>query len=417
MTRRGFPSPYDPMSAAAPDGFDRVTASTANSSTVRSEPGPRIGVLTNRNLASPWASTHYYAANALARAGARVEHVAAKHLRRSSPSGSLGGWGRWLGGKAQTLDLPAFESAVLEDLSSNQYDAVIALHSSFVASALEEARCPVIYVTDATADLLQGYYPSRTDLTEDYARAVEEGERRAIDRADRVCVPTGWVAESVVSRYHASPQKVAVVPWGANLDSFPNAPPREPIDAQKPVDLLFVGLDWRRKGGDVAVRAADALREDGVSVVLNVVGGDLPPELRRPYVVTHGRLSRADSGQSAKLDRLMMTADFLIHPARAECYGHVLCEALAFGLPVLTTDTGGIPECVDDGATGVLLSPGSSGSEYAAVIRRLRGDGASYVRMSEQARHDFRTRLNWDRWSSGVLDLVLELRPSPSDPK
>lgn len=376
---------------------------------------PRIGVLTNRNLNSPWASTHYYAAKALSRGGADVRHVAASSVRRSHSAGSLGGWGRWFGGRAPALDLAAFEQAVLRDVRRNPYDAVVAMHSSFVAAALEQTPSPIIYVTDATADLLQGYYPSRTDLPDDYARAVEEGERRAIRRADRVCVPTQWVAESVVSRYHAPPEKVAVIPWGANLEQPPDARPRPPVAGGKTIELLFIGLDWRRKGGDVAVRVADFLHEQGRSAVLNVVGGELPAELRRPYVVTHGRLSRADAEQSAVLDVLMRGADFLLHPARAECYGHVLCEASAFGVPVLTNDTGGVSECVHDGENGVLLTPGSSAEEYGAEILRLLEDSGAYTRMSTLALEAYRNRLNWDRWSSGVLDLVAELRPASGE--
>ncbi|MEO0531459.1 MAG: glycosyltransferase family 4 protein [Planctomycetota bacterium] len=372
---------------------------------------PQIGVVTNRNLGSPWASTHYYAAQALGRAGADVQHVAGGYVRRALGKGPLN-FGKRLGKRPGRVDLRELETAVISEVATAGYDVLLALHSSFLATALEQAPCPVIYVTDATADLLQGYYPNRTDIEPAYARAIEEGERRAIRRADRVCVPTGWVAQSVIERYHAEPENVAVIEWGANLETIPARRTLKPLRSDRPLRLLFVGLDWRRKGGDVAARVADLLNERGRRTELHVVGAEVPPDARRPYIISHGELDRAVTDDAKQLESLMQQSDFLTHPARAECFGHVLCEAMAFGLPVIATDTGGIPQCIDHRETGVLLAPGSAPEEFASEILRLADDEAAYLRMSRNARADYEKRLNWDRWASGVLDLVAELRPA-----
>lgn len=376
---------------------------------------PRIGVVTNRNLGSPWASTHYYAAKALRRAGADVQHVAGAYVRRALGKGPLS-FGKRISKRPGRVDLGELETAVINEVSKVGYDVLLAMHSSFLAAALEQAPCPVIYVTDATADLLQGYYPNRTDIKKDYARAIEEGERRAIKRANRICVPTGWVAQSVMERYHAAPNKVTVIEWGANLERMPADVVRQPLPADRPVQMLFIGLDWHRKGGDIAARATDLLNEAGLRAELHVVGAEVPPEARRPYIISHGELDRAVPDDAKQLELLMQRSDFLMHPARAECFGHVLCEALAFGLPVIATDTGGIPQCVDHQKSGLLLAPGSAPEEFAAAIRLLAQDETTYNRMSRHARSDYKARLNWDRWASGVLDIVAELRPAIDDP-
>lgn len=376
---------------------------------------PRIGVVTNRNLGSPWASTHYYAAKALRRAGAEVQHVAGAYVRKALGKGPLN-FGQRFSKRPGRVDLDLLESAVISEVAKAGYDVLLAMHSSFLATALEQAPCPVIYVTDATADLLQGYYPNRTEIKPDYARAIEEGERRAIKRSNRVCVPTGWVAQSVIERYHASPDKVSVIEWGANLETVPSEVVREPLNADRPLRLLFIGLDWHRKGGDIAARTTDLLNQQGMSVELHVVGAEVPAEARHPYVIAHGELDRAVPSDAQRLESLMSHADFLIHPARAECFGHVLCEALAFGLPVIATDTGGIPQCIDHQKTGLLLAPGSAPEEFATAIRRLVQDLPKYDQMSRQAKSDYKARLNWDRWASGVLDLVADLRPAADNP-
>lgn len=401
-----------PVPAGDYRGERSETGSSASYAAQPFPQGPRVGVLSNRNLTSPWASTHYYAAQALSRAGAQVRQVAEETVRSVYGRGVLEGLSRRLqGGKPHQVS-ERIEKAVAEDLSGDRYDTVLAMHSSSMAEALEQTPAPVIYVTDATADLLQGYYPDWKDLPKDQLRVFHEGEHRAIERADRICVPSEWTAQSVIDRYRADPEKVSVVEWGANLTTMPEAPQYAKLDPKGPIELLFIGLDWKRKGGDIAVATTDELIAQGYDARLTMVGGEPPRELRRPHVTTVGRLNRAEPRQSARLDRLLQKAAFIIHPARAECYGHVLCESLAFGSPVIATDTGGISQCVTDGESGMLLAPGSAPKEYAAVIASLIEQPTRYVEMQRRAHHEFRTRLNWDRWASRVLDLVAEVRPA-----
>jgi glycosyltransferase involved in cell wall biosynthesis len=110
-----------------------------------------------------------------------------------------------------------------------------------------------------------------------------------------------------------------------------------------------------------------------------------------------------------QIERLFGESHFFILPTKAEAYGLVLCEAAAFGLPVLSTRTGGIPSIVEDGETGLLFSPKASPGEYAAGIARI-WRHERYPEMARAARDAFNRRLHWDMAGRRVVELMYDAK-------
>jgi glycosyltransferase involved in cell wall biosynthesis len=121
--------------------------------------------------------------------------------------------------------------------------------------------------------------------------------------------------------------------------------------------ILFVGKLIKWKGVDVAIRAMLQLPE---SAVLLVVGdGPVEPELRE--LTTSLKLEKRVRflGNQRNVEPFMQAADCFICPSLwGEAVGLVNIEALASGLPVVASQTGGIPEFIDDKITGLLFMPG-----------------------------------------------------------
>lgn len=364
----------------------------------------RIGVITNRNLCSPWASTHFYIYRALRRLGIDAVHVAGKEIADfHSRKGS-----RRQSGKQPTPFTAGMTDAIKRDIERNSYDLIVALHASTVVPALQ-LNCPLVYVTDATAALLNHYYPTRQELSEQEAQHLEECEEITIAKSDAILVPTQWAADSVRQDYGAEPTRIHAFEWGGNLDGLPDLTQKSRYKDESILQFLFVGLDWHRKGGDIAVEMIEQLRASGIKAALTVVGAAIPRKHRSPFVRSVGMLNRANPEESEQLDQLFQAADFYIHPARAECYGHVLCEALGFGVPVIATNTGGISQCVLDGETGVLLPPDAPASEFASRVQELVANKTLLQEMQTNAVLDFRKRLTWDRWAQRVQQVMHEL--------
>jgi len=172
---------------------------------------------------------------------------------------------------------------------------------------------------------------------------------------------------------------------------------------------LFIGVKWERKGGDIAFETLLALEKMGIPAELTVVGCIPPKQFAHPAMKVIPFLNKNDESQRKKLEKLYLTSDFLLFPTRNECYGIVVCEANAFGLPVIAADTGGVSGVVTNGENGFLLPHSARGDQYAEVVAKLYRDERGYAELVQSSRADFDNRLNWDVWGTATHKLILEL--------
>ncbi len=294
-------------------------------------------------------------------------------------------------------------------LAGQSFDVIIA-PSGATEIAFLETDIPIVLIEDANIALLQGYYTEYSNLLKRSAYETNALEELAIKKASLVLHPSEWAARSTMERYHADDRKVHAVPFGAN---FENPPPREVAQARKKSDhcrLLFLGVDWQRKGGEIAFETLLKLEELGAELI---VCGCIPPkEFSHERMTVIPYLNKKDEKQREKMESLFKEADFLFLPTRSECYGMVFCEASAYGLPVISTDTGGVSGAVKDGENGFLLPPSAGGAEYAALIAEVYRDERRYAELVRSSRVVFETRLNWDAWGITANKLMRALTNS-----
>src|SRR5690606_921506 len=124
---------------------------------------------------------------------------------------------------------------------------------------------------DATHANLFDFYPDYTNMCRRIIRDGHQIEQTAIDRASAVIFSSEWAAQSAVRDYRADPAKVHVVPFGANLENPPST--RDVNDAirarpRQICKLLFIGVDWKRKGGETAIQVAAELNRIGLPTEL-----------------------------------------------------------------------------------------------------------------------------------------------------
>jgi hypothetical protein len=152
---------------------------------------------------------------------------------------------------------------------------VIAVVASPLAGELAD-YVPVLNLTDATFVLMRNFYENFARYGPRTAEWVEEGERRTIVRAVHNSFSSRWAANSAVDHYGAPKEDVSAVSWGCNLDDVPIAEARLASPTGKSCRLLFLGVDWQRKGGDVVVAAAGMLVRKGILVDVDLVGATPP---------------------------------------------------------------------------------------------------------------------------------------------
>jgi glycosyltransferase involved in cell wall biosynthesis len=176
--------------------------------------------------------------------------------------------------------------------------------------------------------------------------------------------------------------RVDIVPWGVDLAAFPLAPAR-PARRR----LLYVGRLSRLKGVDLAVRALAHLP----GVALDVVGDGDPgyvQELRTLAGVlgVGGRVRFHGAQPRPAVAAAYAQADALLFPVRwQEPFGAVPLEAMARGMPVIATSTGGSAEFLHDGLTALVVPP-EDPQAVAAAARRVLAEPALRRRLRSAGR-------------------------------
>lgn len=303
----------------------------------------------------------------------------------------------------------SYSRIIKKKLQEELFDVIFAPVASTELAFLPK-QIPIIYTADATFSLISNYYP---DYFSGQLRiSIEEGnyiEQSAINNSDLLIYPSNWAANSAMDHYGADKSKIKIISYGANIDQ---TPPRDMILGKEKSDrcrLLFLGVDWERKGGEIAFETLLELDKLGLNAELTVCGCIPPEEFKHENMKVIPFLDKNIPQQNKELEELLLNSDFLLLPSRTEAYGVVFCEANAYGLPVITTQTGGIPSVIDEGKNGFMLTLDSRGVDYANLIKEIYPDDERYHQLVRSSRKTYDEKLNWDIWGKRVNKFIGEL--------
>ena len=349
-----------------------------------------------------WSGLNYHIAHALERAGATLHRVGPLRARWTLRMKLRQRWYDHTGRTYHAIIEPAALASLGEAARAaipRDVDAVVAV-TSLIAGAIGSLDRPFVSWDDATQAAMERYYPDFTRIADVSRRHGEALGWRAATSVSLAMFASDWAAATARDAYELPAERVAVVPFGANLRELPT---RHAIDSaitarrSERCELLWVGVDWERKGGTLAVDIASRIEAAGIPVRLTVVGCDPPPSTAVPsWVERQGFVSKRTAEGEARLAALFARSHFFVMPSSAEAYGLVYAEASAFGVPSVAMNTGGVPTIVVDGRTGLLGEPGASAQWYAARMLDLLHDPARYAAMAHAARERAELRLNWD---------------------
>ena len=204
---------------------------------------------------------------------------------------------------------------------------------------------PHFLYTDHTA-LINLQYPG-FDQKNLPSHSWLECEREIYQRATLNFTMSENVARSIVKDYHCDPDRVVNVYGGANITVARDEVFDDRRYAQK--NIVFVGVEWERKGGPVMLEAFKLLLKKFPTAHLDIIG--CAPKVDVPNCNVVGKVSLA------KVSEYYKQATVFCLPTRLEPFGIVFLEAMAHKLPVVATNIGAIPELIIDGKNGYLVEP------------------------------------------------------------
>jgi glycosyltransferase involved in cell wall biosynthesis len=196
------------------------------------------------------------------------------------------------------------------------------------------------------------------------------------------------VSDAIVHGYGCPSDRVVVVGVG------PNTTPPSDVDVDHAIGswnggrIVFVGVDWERKGGPDLIAAFRTVQLRHPDARLDIVGCS-PIGVEGPGIKIHGRLSLE------RVADLLAHADLFCLPTLAEPFGVAFIEAMHAGLPLVGTRIGAIPDFLIPRETGLLVEPDNVRGLAHALIQLLANPDETQ-RMGRAARRLAQERFTWE---------------------
>jgi glycosyltransferase involved in cell wall biosynthesis len=276
-------------------------------------------------------------------------------------------------------------------------------------AARQVGACAVLNQVVAHVDAALELFAEEAALSPEFAEtifglppSIVARHRHELAEADRILVPSEYVRDSLVVRGTPN-ERIAVLPYGVDIGRFRPAA-RLARDTARPLRILFVGTLSQRKGVKYLLEAVRRLPPTDLELVM--VGRMLgSPAAFAPYA---GSFHHVPHVPFHEVHALYQAADIFVYPSLHEGSAFAVYEALASGLPVVTTPNAG--SVVREGEEGFLV-PIRDVDALAERIERLRRDPALRAAMGRKARAraeaftwaHYGARLNalFDAWAEG----------------
>ena len=248
---------------------------------------------------------------------------------------------------------------------------------------------PHYVVTDMTITQARaaGQFEVRR-LSSSAADHAVQVQRRVMRNAAHVFTMSEWARRSVIDHFGMDETKVTPIYVGANL-----AVPAGVSEVRQPREILFVGIDWERKGGPLLLQAFNLLLTRLPDAKLRIVG--CSPAVQHPSIQVDGFLDRRDPRQYEQLVRSYLRASCFCLPSLFEPFGQVYVEAASVGLPLVAIDRDRRREAVEDGVTGRLAAVATPAALSDALYDVLHDAGRGQA-LGEAARTQASERFRWD---------------------
>jgi glycogen(starch) synthase len=217
--------------------------------------------------------------------------------------------------------------------------------------------------------------------------------RAAVARASRVLAVSEMLARELRSAFPEFSERIVVLPNAVAVDGFTAAP----LSERRPDELLFVGYRKASKGIETLLRGFALVHAARPTATLRLIGGSPDEAAEREWQALAGTLGIGDAvrfdppANRAEVAAAMTEASLFVHASPRETFGMVAAEALASGLPVVGTDSGGVTEVLgpEPDALGAIVerdSPEALASGILATLERRAAFDPTALRASVQRR-------------------------------
>lgn len=259
---------------------------------------------------------------------------------------------------------------------------------------------PYALYLDFTFALTSREWPERTPMLPIERTIWRRLEGQTYADATAIFIRSRYAARSLRDDYGVHEEKIHVVGAGANLP----LPDLHSLPERAAPRVLYIGSDFRRKGGDLLLEAWPLVRRAVPDAQLTIFGR---PTARLPA----GVIVKDNVWDRTAVMQAFEQASVFTMPSRCETWGDVFPEAMAYGLPCVGTTVDAMPEIIGDGETGYLVSPQDHHALAERLITLLR-DRDLARRMGAAGRARVEERFLWDQVVRRMVAILQRCAPS-----
>ena len=241
--------------------------------------------------------------------------------------------------------------------------------------------------------------------------------RAVLDHAGALLIGSRSFAEEV-SEQHGTPlDRFTIVPGATDIHRFR---PRDEFDIgalRSPPTLLFHGRVDLRKGVLELLDAFATLVDGGrdLRLIVSGIGPDVAAVGERvEYLGLGDRVCLSGYAAYAEAPGVYHRGDMFVSPTYSEGFSNTILEAMASGLPVVSTRTVGVVDCLEDGRDALLVEPRDADA-LAAAIARLLDDDSLRKTLAARALDEVRTYYSWSAVARRIESIYHEVAGSPVD--
>lgn len=213
-------------------------------------------------------------------------------------------------------------------------------------------------------------------------------ERFIVRRCGFVVSNSDYLSRQIEVCYRLPSCRVSRLYKAVDLSLFQRR--AEPVFAKEPFVLLYVKNEWFRGGLDILIQALAGI--DDYRFIVKVVGISKLSEQSSIRAVAQKCNFQHELTMEGTVDRLgiaklLQDSDVLCVPSRKEALGVALLEGLASGIPVISTNVGGIPEVLNGGAAGVMVEPENVAALRNGIIETIQDGDLRFSRIENGLTH------------------------------
>lgn len=286
---------------------------------------------------------------------------------------------------------------LMDRFDASQYQVIVQVGAWYDMTGYRDKPVVSYHDGNLAAQLASPYgYPG---ISQSYIRRTLAYERDLYSRINLIFPMSKWLASSFVRDFGVDPNKVYPVGAGINLPRVLNIQNKS-YDAPR---ILFVGKDFKRKGGEDLLKAFQIVRKEIRDAELTIIGPELvsPPEGVRCL----GFISKSNDEGLLKLLNEYQRASVFVLPSLYEPFGISFVEAMAHRLPCIGTNICAMPEIIIHGKTGYVVPPRNPEALAKSLLMLLK-EPARCQDFGDKGYLHYRENYTWEAVTARMCDVI-----------